>query len=415
MVFLVKKIGDWILHPPGDLSNKSNYYRDLSYNLCLGASQPALGAIAIIIIKQVLSGSNNLIGVVQSASMAGLLLSLFYRGTSLQQRPQKAYVKPHMFGWLSIMCCAFTEDVFVFTFLVFLSLFLFHISSPAQGVLYQLIYSSRNRGRIVSYIKLLQLIVAALFSLIIGQVIEHHGFAYQGFYLGLGLCGIICSYLFMKIEIPEKNQTIIKKRPFPNIVKIFYHDRPFLLFMAFQFLLGTANIAGFSAIQVYINDKSFLGLSPEKAAFIAGVVVPTAMFLSMIFWGKSFDRLPIVRYRIITSCVLGIGFIPFLSGEFWGALLGSAIWGIGRGGGQLAWTLGVLDFAPKNSESEYLGIHTFLTGLRGTIAPFVGVYLIESLGGSRTLLFSSISILIFISALCTFLFVTDPGRRHHEV
>ena len=220
-----------LILPTKDIDTTSNYYKDLLYNLFLGASQPALGAIAIIIIKQVLDGANSLVGWVQAGSMAGLLLSFYYTRNSTQNQPQKSHAKPQLLAWLCVIGCGFTQDVYLFTALVFAALLLLHISSPAQGVLYQLIYSPQKRGMIVSHIRLLQLGVAALCSWGLGFTIEHHGFAYQGFYIALGFFGLLVSLIYMKIQIlhlPQQAMVMERKnsqtssRFFERISLFFY-------------------------------------------------------------------------------------------------------------------------------------------------------------------------------------------------
>ncbi|MHC4092444.1 MAG: hypothetical protein ACYSVY_19590, partial [Planctomycetota bacterium] len=49
--------------------------------------------------------------------------------------------------------------------------------------------------------------------------------------------------------------------------------------------------------------------------------------------------------------------------------------GMGLGGGTLAWTLGHLHFARPQEAEVYMGVHVTLTGLRGLVMPFVGIWL----------------------------------------
>ena len=50
------------------------------------------------------------------------------------------------------------------------------------------------------------------------------------------------------------------------------------------------------------------------------------------------------------------------------------------GGALLVWELCVIDFAPRSQVPLYMSLHTFLTGLRGIIAPFFGVWLAKQIG-----------------------------------
>ena len=57
----------------------------------------------------------------------------------------------------------------------------------------------------------------------------------------------------------------------------------------------------------------------------------------------------------------------------------SAMLGIGFGGGMLAWNLGHQHFAPPHRDSQYMSVHVMLTGIRGLIAPFLGVAIFTAL------------------------------------
>jgi hypothetical protein len=43
------------------------------------------------------------------------------------------------------------------------------------------------------------------------------------------------------------------------------------------------------------------------------------------------------------------------------------------------WNLGHNEFATPENSGDYMAVHVMLTGLRGFVAPFVGVYLFEYL------------------------------------
>jgi MFS family permease len=53
--------------------------------------------------------------------------------------------------------------------------------------------------------------------------------------------------------------------------------------------------------------------------------------------------------------------------------------GIANAGGVLAWNLGHHDFAPPHRDSQYMGVHVTLNGIRGIAAPFLAVAIYELL------------------------------------
>ena len=58
-----------------------------------------------------------------------------------------------------------------------------------------------------------------------------------------------------------------------------------------------------------------------------------------------------------------------------GLWIGAAIRGIAFGGGVLAWNLGHQDYAPIEQSGRYMGLHVTLTGIRGLLAPALGIAL----------------------------------------
>lgn len=396
----MKKMLNSLFGLPAQIDQPSNYYKDLSYLILLGCSQPILGAIAVIIVKQVLNGSNQLVALIQAGSMSGLLISLFYTKYFSSRFPQKDYAKPQVLAWFAIIGAGLVQDPLSFALLVCFALAMLHISSPSQAVLYQQIYRPKDRGRIVGRVKQWQLFVAVFLSWLLGHMLELAPLSYPPVYTVTGILGLCLCMVYMTINNSHSNIENMERPPFRVYINVLRHDRRFLKFMVFQFLLGIANISGIAVFQVFINDKQYLGLSPEQAALVSGVLPPLAMFFSVRIWGRIFDRVNIIQFRVMTSLVMGVGFLLYPLIGFWGAVAGAVVWGIGRGGGQLAWSIGILDFAPEGKSSIYISIHTFLTGVRGVIAPFLGIWILETQLAPQNL-FWSVSGLIFLSAVLT--------------
>jgi len=106
------------------------------------------------------------------------------------------------------------------------------------------------------------------------------------------------------------------------------------------------------------------------------------MPLSVPLWASLLDRSHVVRFRAWHgwAFVVAVGF--FLAGFGMRSLplvyAGSAFWGIGLGGGSLAWNLGHTDFAPPSLNSHYMATHVTLNGLRGLIAPVISATLFNA-------------------------------------
>ena len=126
------------------------------------------------------------------------------------------------------------------------------------------------------------------------------------------------------------------------------------------------------------------------------------MPVSIPIWSKLLSRMHVIKFRSIHSWVFVISSICFGLSVFLGSSVGlwiaAALRGIGFGGGVLAWNLGHQDFAPIEQSGRYMGLHVTLTGIRGLIAPALGMgfyslfhQMGETTGGGVFLLGAAIS------------------------
>jgi len=108
------------------------------------------------------------------------------------------------------------------------------------------------------------------------------------------------------------------------------------------------------------------------------VVPAAARILSTKMWGHFFDRLHFVTTRNLLNIFFfaSIGFFFFTTNLY---ILGLAMvcQGLAFGGGKIFWSLWVTKIAPEEKASSYMSIHMALTGLRGTLAPFIGYYILS--------------------------------------
>ena len=109
------------------------------------------------------------------------------------------------------------------------------------------------------------------------------------------------------------------------------------------------------------------------------MVIPFAVSLiCMPLWANYLDRVHVAQFRARQSVLWILAQLLTMLG----ALLESLVWlviartimGIARGGGSLAWQLGHNDFA-RQDQLAPTWVCVTLTGLRGSIAPFLGIIL----------------------------------------
>ena len=84
----------------------------------------------------------------------------------------------------------------------------------------------------------------------------------------------------------------------------------------------------------------------------------------------------------------------------------ATIQGLAQSGTQLVWALGVLPYARKAEDVPlYMAVHTTLTGVRGVIAPYFGIWLAGQVGLRAALVMAGCTMVA--TGLATLAFV-DP-------
>jgi MFS family permease len=86
-----------------------------------------------------------------------------------------------------------------------------------------------------------------------------------------------------------------------------------------------------------------------------------------------FDRMSFFSARIMVNVLFAAYVAAFFTGTSTvGLVIGAVVLGVGSAGGDLMWSLWVTKFAPPGRTADYMGLHTFFTGVRAVLAPIVG-------------------------------------------
>ena len=186
---------------------------------------------------------------------------------------------------------------------------------------------------------------------------------------------------------------------FAQMWRVLRDDRRFAIYCWAQSLHGAANLMTIAIIVEVISRGLPLG---ERWGFWISTGLITALpILSLLGslgrWGMLFDSLGVLRFRVVNvicwTVSLGMGLAGTVlttasaGGDpayFVAAIvmfgLRGVVNGVAQGGGALAWNLGHLHFATAESAEVYMGVHVFLAGVRGLIAPLGGMWLWSVLG-----------------------------------
>lgn len=105
------------------------------------------------------------------------------------------------------------------------------------------------------------------------------------------------------------------------------------------------------------------------------------------WWARLFDQGHVIEYRaqqcwalVAAIAIMGSA---LLTRTLWLLWPGSVLLGASYAGANLGWNLGHNDFASLGRAQHYMGVHVTLTGVRGLIAPPLGMLCYQLLQAAR--------------------------------
>ena len=158
------------------------------------------------------------------------------------------------------------------------------------------------------------------------------------------------------------------------------HDHLFRQYQICQFLLGSSNMMAQTVLIFLVAELT----TDLQRGYVVAISITTMIplllgTLTLPLWARYLDRTHIVPFRVVHSLFFMAdhvaSWVGGVTGLLWVLALGRVFQGAGQGGAILAWQLGHNDFADRHMVALYMGIHVTLTGVRGAIAPFLGMLL----------------------------------------
>jgi hypothetical protein len=303
-----------------------------------------------------------------------------------------------------------------------------------RTVIWRANYPRHSRSRITGRLMLLNTCMLALLPLVAGKLFDAEtGFdprLFKAVYLAAALIGIIGVVAYAGLRVRRERVLLQEERiaaqaknnsdePGSRVsaLHVLRTDHHFRSYMVWQFFAGVATMAGNTVLIAFITqqlsqlpDDWTLG-SPRLGLgrFLVGFILTEAavqlfVALSLPFWAHYLDKVHVTRFRtrhgLTWIFTQSTAFIAVFAATFgisieWLMLL-IFIPRIGQGllfgGGRLAWQLGHHDFADRHLAATYMAIHQTLTGVRGFIAPFLGVILYAGWKGSDNLLGTGVAL-----------------------
>jgi hypothetical protein len=282
-----------------------------------------------------------------------------------------AFVPQTGFGLLTLLLCVVGTRV-CYTGIVTL-----------RTTVWQANYPRENRALVAGKIATVQALVLASVAFGVGQAMDTNEQSFRWVYPIAASFGILGAWIYSKMRVENHSALLKNERAESQHVsllpwksfKLLLEDRQFAKYMGCQFVFGIGNLMLMAPLIVILSGQFQLDYLGEICIV---TIIPILMIpLSTPFWAKLLHKTHVLTFRsihswffVVSSLCIGFSIAMHFVAGLW---IGAAIRGVGFGGGVLAWNLGHQDYAPVEQSGRYMGLHVTLTGIRGLLAPAIGM------------------------------------------
>ena len=330
--------------------------------------------VILVIAISVFAASDLLKSVLASAPHIGQLLTLFVTAALAGTRLRPSVIAGILgaIAALALAGAAAVNSAAGFVALILIAMTMIQLRLPYTASIHERNYPAERRGRRFSIGLIMTVIVALTSDLVAGRLLETDVTLYRPL-LG-GAAAIVLAGSVALALVPSPASPVNESRnPFRNL-DIVRQDALFRRLTVAWFILGFSNLWTVPLRVVYLAEaERGLGLSPLLVMLIGGVIPQATRLIFSRIWAGFFDRTHLVVIRMILALILGAGIFVFFATEIlWVVIAGQVLINLAFAGGPILWNLWVTRIAPPGKSSVYMSVHTFMTGIRGTIGPALG-------------------------------------------
>lgn len=248
---------------------------------------------------------------------------------------------------------------------------------PLMTQVYQDNYPAGEHGKRFSTTFSIRVLSTTLFSFVGGYLLENNMHHFRFMLLIFAFAFGFSSFCLSRCpSSPTRDSTT--RHPLAAL-RFLKQDSLFRRTLISWMLMGFGNLMVVPLRVEYLaNPKYGLQLSAMMVAALVGIIPNLTRLMTSRIWGWCFDRVNFLTLRLVLSLCFIISMLAFfLVKDINALIIGAAIFGIAQAGGDIGWSLWVIKLAPPQKAAEYMSVHTFFTGIRGMIAPFLTFALVE--------------------------------------
>jgi MFS family permease len=253
-----------------------------------------------------------------------------------------------------------------------------NIIYPLMTVTYERNFPQRELGRRVGWGLSMKVAVSAAAGLLMGASLTR----WPDRWWLVVVLGAAASALLAYLQLQMPSEPLARVPGVRNTALPHFHllatDRRLRLTLGAWMLMGFGNLMLLPLrVEFLARPQYGINATAGRIAVLTVVVPSVVRLLSMPLFGAVFDRMSFFAARIMVNGLFALYVAAFFTGTSTvGLFIGAVVLGVGSAGGDLMWSLWVTKFAPAGRTADYMGLHTFFTGIRAVLAPLVGFAII---------------------------------------
>ncbi|HVN41536.1 MAG TPA: MFS transporter [Steroidobacteraceae bacterium] len=328
------------------------------------------------------------LALVSSAPAWANLASLAYARRA-QGRPKIAFLQPLLVAMsLCIGALALVPQsargLLIFFLLYAAARLLWAGVETVRAVLWSVNYPNRMRARITGRININTSVVLALTGLGLGWLLGHGG-AWWRLMVVLGAAGgLLGSVAFSRFRVRREAALLEAERVrveqgarfgVAGIRELMNRDPVFREYQLAMAMFGAGMLTLTPLMVVCQNEV--LGLPALVQVLVTTAVPVLVVPFATRPWASYLDHRRVLAFRAahgrVAVAAAALLMAAVLTRVPWLLLPGALLMGVSVAAGNLGWSLGHNDFAPRGEETRYMALHVTLTGVRGLVTPPIAI------------------------------------------
>ncbi len=394
---------------PTEEATRRTFRNELWRSLPTGVIDTLVSTFGMLIAVRVFEMRDLAKSLFLASTSGGLMASLFVVPLLLRLRATIASTaaKVQLVGGLAMGVSAiFAGSSLLYMGGLSVGLFCLAMQIPLLTQLYRSNYPERSRGRLFAITGVTRAAAAMGFGFLGGWLLDLDLQHYRWLLAAFAASGIISGLLTYQLPATPWQPPDDAAGSLWTSLRWIKLDRDFRTLLISWMIMGIGNLVAAALFVEYLaNPRHGINLPEKQIAWIVGVVPVIFRLIFSYPWGLIYDRVNFFIVRASLNVFFAAAVFCFFYGHgVWAWTAGMALFGVANAGGNVTWSLWVTKLAPPHAVAEYMSVHTFFTGLRGLVAPFIAFTLIDHVS------FATLGILCAVSILAASGFITVRVR-----